>query len=88
MNTHAPDGPGYLTGTDTPSDEGRVDLLSASFARLRAGILAMPFIGLLFGLLFAWQGGNPTGLLVWSGIYLTAAWAARHMYRRYQQDRV
>lgn len=86
MTTHAPAIPGYPSDDDIPSDEGRVRLLTASFTRLRVGMLAMPFIGLLFGLLFAWQGGNPTGLLAWSALYLPALWGVRRVHRQYQQD--
>ncbi|WP_440109516.1 ATP-binding response regulator [Acidovorax sp. BL-A-41-H1] len=71
---------------ETPSDEGRVRLLTASFTRLRVGVLAMPFIGMLFALLFAWQGGNPAGLLAWSALYVPALWGVRRLHQRYLQD--
>ncbi|MDH4427764.1 MAG: hybrid sensor histidine kinase/response regulator [Acidovorax sp.] len=86
MKTPAPHISADPPENDAPSDEGRVRLLTASFTRLRVGVLAMPFIGLLFALLFAWQGGNPAGLLAWSALYLPALWGVRRLHRRYLQD--
>jgi signal transduction histidine kinase/CheY-like chemotaxis protein len=75
-----------LADSETPSDEGSVRLLGTSFARLRLSMAAMPSMGLLFGLLFRWQGGNPTGLFTWGALYLPVLWWVWWLHRRYQQD--
>jgi len=80
------DTPEHLLETSTPSDEGRLRLLSAAFARLRLSMMAMPSMGLLFGGLLAWLGGNPVGLFVWGALYLPALWAVWRLHRRYLRD--
>ncbi|MFY3384459.1 ATP-binding protein [Paracidovorax sp. MALMAid1276] len=68
-----------------PSLSGRLLLLEASFARLRLSMCAMPAMGLLFGLLLNWQGGQGTGLFWWGAAYvpvLLGVWWAHRHYRR------
>jgi signal transduction histidine kinase/ActR/RegA family two-component response regulator len=72
---------------DTPSTQGRLLLLEASFARLRLGMTVMPTMGLLFGLLLGWQGGPLAPLLVWGGAYLPALLFVWWGHRRYLRDR-
>ncbi len=76
----------HPTDSDAPSDEGRVLLLNAAFARLRLSMMAMPSMGLLFGGLLAWLGGNPVGLFVWGALYLPALWGVWRLHRRYRRD--
>lgn len=75
-------------GGDLPSDESRVRLLSASFARLRLSLMAMPAMGLLFGWLLARQGGEPLGLFVWGAVYVGVLWAVSRMHSRFRHDQL
>lgn len=74
--------------TPRPSDEGRLRLLSAAFARLRLSMAAMPAMGFLFGGLLAWLGGNPRGFFVGGALYLPALWYAWHLLRRYRREQL
>ncbi|EJE49087.1 signal transduction histidine kinase [Acidovorax sp. CF316] len=74
--------------TPTPTDAGRLRLLSAAFARLRLSMAAMPAMGFLFGGLLAWLGGNPRGFFVWGALYLPALWYAWHLLRRYRREQL
>jgi signal transduction histidine kinase/CheY-like chemotaxis protein len=74
--------------TSTPSDEGRLRLLSAAFARLRLSMAAMPAMGFLFGGLLAWLGGNPWGFFIGGALYLPALWYAWHLLRRYRREQL
>ncbi|MFN3437281.1 MAG: ATP-binding protein [Acidovorax sp.] len=72
---------------ETPSTQGWLLLLEASFARLRLGMTVMPSMGLLFGLLLGWEGGPVAPLLVWGGVYLPVLLFVRWGHRRYLHER-
>jgi len=72
---------------ETPSTQGWLLLLEASFARLRLGMTVMPSMGLLFGLLLGWEGGPVAPLLVWGGAYLPVLLFVRWGHRRYLHER-
>ncbi len=72
----------------TPSEEGRLRLLSAAFARLRLSMAAMPAMGMLFGGLLGWLGGNPWGFFVWAALYLPALGYLWHLLRRYRREKL
>ena len=72
---------------ETPSTQGWLLLLEASFARLRLGMTVIPSMGLLFGLLLGWEGGPVAPLLVWGGAYLPVLLFVRWGHRRYLHER-
>jgi len=81
-NTKAP---GHAHGA--PSAQGWLLLLEASFARLRLGMSVMPAMGLLFGLLLGWQGGQAMPLLAWGGAYLPVLLFVGWGHRQYRRER-
>ena len=72
---------------ETPSTQGWLLLLEASFARLRLGMTVMPSMGLLFGLLMGWEGGPVAPLLVWGCTYLPVLLFVWWGHRRYLRER-